>query len=60
MKPRLEVADVFRLHGPAYRKRFEDRMPLRHKRVMRAIEICRTAQLGGHIDQCETCGHQRI
>jgi hypothetical protein len=60
MKPRLEVADIFRLHGPAYRKRFEDRMPLRHKRVMRAIEICRTAQLGGHVDQCETCGHQRI
>jgi hypothetical protein len=60
MKPRLEVAEIFRMHGPAYRKRFGDRMPLRHKRVMRAIEICRTAVLGGHVDRCEACGHQRI
>ena len=60
MKPTLEVADIFRMHGPAYRAHFADRMPLQHKRAMRAIEICRTSALGGHTDQCDTCGKQRI
>ena len=58
MKPSLEVADIFRVFGPAYRKAHQ--MPLRHHRVMRAIEICRTAELGGHLDQCDHCAAVRI
>jgi hypothetical protein len=41
----LEVADIFLTYGPAYRQAHE--MPLRHLRAMRAVEICRTAELGG-------------
>jgi hypothetical protein len=58
MKPSLEVADLFRAFGPAYREAHP--MPLRHHRVMRAIEICRTAELGGHLDQCDHCAAVRI
>ena len=58
MKRSLEVADIFRAFGPAYREAHP--MPLRHLRVMRAIEICRTAELGGHLDQCDHCGTVRI
>ena len=58
MKHSLEVADVLRAFGPAYREAHG--LPLRHLRVMRAIEICRTAQLGGHLDQCDHCGTVRI
>ena len=60
MKPTLEVSDIFRAHGPDYRDRFGNRMPFQHLRAMRAIEICRTAALDGHIDRCEACGEQRI
>jgi hypothetical protein len=58
MKCSLEVADIFRAFGPAYRETHE--MPLRHLRAMRAIEVCRTAELGGHLDQCDHCGTVRI
>jgi hypothetical protein len=54
----LEVADIFRQHGPAYRQ--SHRLPRNHWRVMRAIEVCRTATLGGHKDQCDQCGHLEI
>jgi hypothetical protein len=53
-----EVADVFRAHGAAYRQAHE--MPPRHLRAMRAIEICRTALLGGHVDECDQCGALKI
>jgi hypothetical protein len=56
-RPRYEVADIFRLYGAAYRERH--RLPLEHRRVMTAIETCRTAALGGHLEQCDQCGHQR-
>lgn len=58
MKRSLEVADIFRAFGPAYRQTHG--LPLRHLRVMRAIEICRTSELGGHLDQCDHCGTLRI
>jgi hypothetical protein len=58
MRCSLEVADVFRCHGSTYRRTHE--MPLRHLRAMRAIEICRTAALGGHVDRCDHCGRSRI
>jgi hypothetical protein len=54
----LEVADIFRQHGPAYRQ--THRLPRSHLRIMRAIEVCRTAALGGHRDQCDRCGHLEI
>ncbi len=60
MKQSLEVADIFRAFGPAYREVHGNEMPVRHLRVMRAIEICRTAELGGHVDQCDQCGALRI
>jgi len=52
------VAEIFRQHGPAYRE--SHRLPRNHLRVMRAIEVCRTAALGGHKDQCNHCGHLEI
>ena len=54
----LEVADIFRQHGPAYRE--SHRLPRNHLRVMRAIEVCRTSVLGGHKDKCDHCGHLEI
>jgi len=54
----LEVAEIFRQHGPAYRE--SHRLPRNHLRVMRAIEVCRTSVLGGHRDQCDHCGHVEI
>jgi len=60
MEKSLEVADIFRRFGPTYRELHGSEMPVRHLRVMRAIEVCRTAELGGHIDQCDHCGQQRI
>ena len=54
MKRSVEVADIFRAYGTLYRKNHT--LPLRHLRAMRAIEICRTADLGGHKYQCDACG----
>jgi hypothetical protein len=55
-----EVADVFRHYGEAYRQRCGASLSTAQRRVMRAIELCRTAALGGHVEQCDNCGHQRI
>jgi hypothetical protein len=59
-RPTLEVADIFRIHGPAYREALGNVMSSAQRRVMRAIEICRTAVLGGHVDKCDRCAHRRI
>ena len=56
----LEVAEIFRTHGPAYLEVHGHAMNSAQRRVMRAIEICRTAVLGGHVDQCNRCSHRRI
>lgn len=56
----LEVADVFRQIGPAYRQEHADALSGGQLRVMRDIERCRTAALGGHVEQCDACGHQRV
>jgi ribosomal protein L37AE/L43A len=55
----LEVADIFRLHGPAYRAKFGDRMLSAHRRAMQDIEQCRTALLGGQLFFCKQCNEQR-
>ena len=59
-RPRLEVADVFRRYGQAYRDRHGASMSRQQRRVMTAIQVCRTAALGGQIEQCDQCGHRRI
>jgi len=59
-QPRLEVADVFRRYGDAYRRGHGASLSTTQRRVMTAIERCRTAALGGHVDQCDRCGHLRI
>jgi len=56
-RPALEVGDIFRAYGDAYCAAHA--LPLQHQRVMRAIQVCRTASLGGHIEQCDRCGHRR-
>jgi len=55
----LEVADIFRLHGPDYREKFGNRMLPSHRRVMQDIETCRTATLGGQLYYCAHCDEQR-
>ena len=60
MRPPLEVADVFRAAGPAWRAAHAGHISLAQLKVMSAIETCRTAALGGHIEGCEDCGHRRI
>ena len=58
-RPKLEVADVFRHYGKAYRQEHGASLSTAQRRVMTAIEVCRTAVLGGHLEQCDHCGHQR-
>jgi hypothetical protein len=55
----LEVADIFRLHGPDYRTHFANRMLPSHLRAMQDIEQCRTASLGGQLYYCAQCDQQR-
>src|SRR5271154_2830229 len=59
-RPKLEVADIFRRHGEAWRTANAAHISLAQRRVMTAIEICRTAALGGHVERCEDCAHMRI
>lgn len=57
---KLEVADIFRAHGPAFRATNAGHINLDQLKVMSAIERCRTAALGGHVTLCEDCGHEHI
>src|SRR5580658_22079 len=56
----LEVADIFRRHGEAYRQAHAGHLSRTQRRIMGAIEACRTARLGGHIERCADCGLVRI
>ena len=60
MRPALEVADVFRAHGPAWRRAHAGHISLGQLKVMSAIEACRTAELGGHVERCQDCAHVRV
>ena len=53
----LELQDVFEQFGQDYRKNHP--LPLNQLKVMKAIESCRTSNLGGHVDECDSCGHVR-
>lgn len=55
-----EVAEVLRRYGEAYREDHHASLSGAQRRVMNAIQVCRTAALGGHVEKCDHCGHQRI
>src|SRR5246127_4482479 len=59
-RPALEIADIFRDHGPAWRRANAGHVSLGQLKVMSAIESCRTAALGGHVSRCEKCAHTQI
>jgi Putative transposase/Transposase zinc-binding domain len=59
VRPTLEVADIVRTHGEEFRQAHASCLSTAQKRVLRAIETCRTAALGGHLERCDQCGHER-
>ncbi len=59
-RPSLEIADIFHRHGAAWRTAHAGHLSLGQLKAMAAIETCRTAALGGHVEACEDCGHSRI
>jgi hypothetical protein len=59
-RPALEVADIFRAHGPAWREAERGHLSLAQLKVMSAITQCRTAALGGHVLRCQACGTEQI
>jgi len=59
-QPALEVADIFRTHGPAWRAAQRGHLSLGQLKVMSAIEQCRSAALGGHVLRCEGCGVEQV
>ncbi|WP_036289122.1 IS91 family transposase [Methylosinus sp. PW1] len=60
MRQKIEVADIFRRYGAAFRAAQGVRLSIDQRRAMAAIEACRTAALGGHVEQCEDCGEVRV
>jgi hypothetical protein len=60
LRASLEIADIFRTAGPSYRAAHAGHLSLDQLKVMSAIEHCRTAALGGHLEACQDCGHSRI
>jgi hypothetical protein len=60
VRPALEVADIFRRHGDAFRAAQNSRLSPDQRRVTAAIEVCRAAALGGHVEQGDDCGLVRI
>ncbi len=59
-RSKLEIADIFREHGPAWRRANAGHVSLSQLKAMSAIEACRTDALGGHVAACAKCGHQHI
>ena len=59
-RPTLEIADIFRAHGPAWRQANVGHVSISQLKVMSAIEACRTEALGGHVAGCVKCGHHHI
>lgn len=59
-RSKLEIADIFREHGPAWRRANAGHVSLSQLKVMSAIETCRTDALGGHVAACTKCGHQHV
>ena len=59
-RPRLEVADIFHRYAADWRRAHAGHVNLGQLKVMSAIEQCRSAALGGHVERCQDCGHSRI
>ncbi len=59
-RPAIGLADIIRRHGDVYLRDHAGRLGRGERRVMSAIAACRTATLGGHIEQCDDCGARRI
>ena len=60
MRAPLEVADVFRDGEAGFLSKYGQMLSREQRQVLRAVIRCRTAELGGHVQQCDDCGHQRI
>ena len=58
-RPDCEIADVFRRYGPAFQAQYGRLLRPLHLLVLKALSVCRTAQLGGHVLECDSCGHQK-
>jgi hypothetical protein len=59
-RPQLEVGDIFRTHGEAFRRTRDGHLSLGQQKVMSAIEQCRSAALGGHVLRCSSCAAIQI
>jgi hypothetical protein len=59
-RPKLEVADIFRRHGDAFLERYGDGLSHEQRRVLHDLAVCRTAALGGHVEECNRCGHRQV
>jgi hypothetical protein len=59
-RPLLEVADVIRSHGEAFLQKYGDHLTATQKKALRDLAQCRTAALGGHVERCLDCGHERV
>ena len=59
-RPSLEVADIVRAHAGAFLRKYGGAVSSAKRRVLRKIASCRTAQLGGHVERCNRCGHEEI
>jgi hypothetical protein len=59
-RPRIEVADVFRQHADAFLDRHGEGTSQEQRRVLHDVTACRTAELGGHVEQCDRCGHRQV
>ena len=59
-RPHLEVADVIRSHGEAFLQKYGRHLTATQKKALRDLALCRTAALGGHVEQCLDCGHERV
>jgi hypothetical protein len=59
-RPALEVAEIIRQHGEAFLQRYGSGLSARQRKALRELAVCRTAALGGHVEHCLDCGHERI
>ena len=59
-RPPLEVADVIRSHGTAFLQKYGSHLTATQKKALRELASCRTAALGGHVERCLDCGHERL
>jgi hypothetical protein len=59
-RPRFDVGEIFRRHSDAFLQRYDGVLSREQRRALRDIAACRTAVLGGHVEECDRCGYQRI